>query len=233
MTDPPDPHPETLPMTDDSSEPKGREQTVDEEGGARRRGFAGSRKKRRIRLPGLPAFRPVRTIIVLVAIVVILLLLIMHFGLGGGDGSLLPGESGESGLAVPEETPKEDESDKPAVRRELYISFFPSATDPDMAKELACNLDWTDQQNGSQESRRIITENMTDFEFELEKAVRLWRTSLGMGETQDIPVVAVSMAPFPGEGIFRKIESIARLIDSRISILRLETSEPAPPQQQK
>ena len=204
------------------------EEELEEKGGARRRFSSNSRQKNRNRLPSLPILRlrPFRTIVILIIIILILLFLILHFGLGSGGGKVLPGSGATKDPATYDKAPVETEveAEKPAVRRELSVSFFPSPTDPDSARELACNLDWIDQTTESQESRRIATENMIDFEFELEKAIRAWRTALGTGETQDIPVVSVSMTPFPGEGVFRKIESIAHRIDPRISILRLESA---------
>lgn len=216
-----DPNSETKP----DAPPKKKDEKIDE-----KRNVKESRnvpkKRRAFRASRLPKLRPIRTIIILVLIIILLLWLIWHFGLGGGGGGLLPGNP-EPGPSEVVEEPVAVEEEKPAIRRELNVSFFPSLTDPETAQELACNLDWTDSVSRSQESRRIVTENMDYFEFQLEKTIRSWRLSLGTGETQDIPVVSVCMTPFPGEGVFRKIESIAQRIDPKISILRLETNAPA------
>ena len=217
----------TEPDTPIVGEAVAEEERIEEEGGARRRVRFHDGKRR---LPRLPSVRihPFRTILILAVIIFILLMLILKFGLGGGGGKILPGSGETTGSVLPDKAipiePETTELEKPAMRRELNISFFPSASDPAFAQEMTCTLDWIDATTESQESRRIASENMTDFEFELEKAIRNWRLSLGSGETQDVPIVAVTMTPFPGEGVFRKIETIAHRIDPRISILRLESS---------
>ena len=213
----------------DSEEPK-REEQPEDEGGAKR--ISRPRRSKR-RFPQLPPIRlkPLKVIVILVVIILLLLFLIGYFGLGSGGGKILPGK-GESlsSSSAKQETSKEPEKktppdSRPAVRRELHVSFFPASADPSSAQELACALSWIDETTGSREFRRIATDNMTDFEFELEKTIRLWRSSLGSASTRDLPVVSVLMTPFPGEGIFKKIDSIARRVDDQVSILRQETPE--------
>lgn len=187
-----------------------------------------------------PRFRLVRTIIVLLILLAILLFLIWHYGLGSGGGRILPGSGDASApeaattpsaldVAAPRPAPEADEPEvaKPTVRRELTVSFYPSPTDPDSAVALRCRLDWVDARTGKEEFRELAADQMADFEFALEKEIRAWRLSLQSTATTDVPVLAVRMSPFPGEGVFRKIETLARQTDARINLLRLET--PASP----
>lgn len=185
-------------------------------------------------------FHPIRTIIFLGLLVLILLYFIMLFGLGSGGGKTFPGSS--DSISTQPKTDREqigdpdgsvtDENDqaalsgteKPVVRRELTISFIPSETDPDTAVESFCQLQWLNVQTGSPVSQNIVAENKADFEFALEKAIRAWRTSLNSQTMVNIPVVAIRMTPFPGEGTFQKINELVKSVDSRINILRLETT---------
>ncbi len=167
--------------------------------------------------------------VVLILIILLLLYLIWKLGLGGGDGKLLPGDGLTTGKAATEPqlqtavTEPIEEPEKPQMRRELLVSFQPLRDEPTVARELCCSVTWINLESGRPESSLLEADNMADFEFELERLFRGWRQSLGTGDTEDIPVIAVRMFPFPGEGVFRKIETIARKVDGRMNILRLES----------
>lgn len=191
-------------------------------------------------------FYPIRTILFLGILVLILLYFILLFGLGSGGGRTLPGQGDsasissaaslgtttESFVAPPEYVtdnklePDEIASgagDKPVVRRELAISFLPLEDDQETAREAVCRLNWIDPTTGGTFSKMIEGHSKNEFEFALEKAIRAWRDSLRSQTTINIPVVSVRMSPFPGEGTFQRISAIARQVDSRISLLRLES----------
>jgi len=175
-------------------------------------------------LPAIFGFRPLRTIVVLLAIILLLLYLFWFYGLGSGGGKALPGPSNSPNfsLETPTEEPRPKETqDKPSARRELSISFIPSESDGETAKELTCNMSWTDVGTGSRENRLVSEDNMPDFEFTLEKGIRAWHTAPGSTK-QDTLVVVICMMPFPGEGTLQKMTKIIHEIDPRISILRLE-----------
>jgi len=172
----------------------------------------------------LIGFKPLRMVLILVTIIVLLLLLMWFFGLGGGGGQSLPGSPGTPSISLPtsSQQPFEEPKVKPSVRRELEISFVPSESDEETARELTCNVSWTDEQTGSRETRWVREDNMDDFEWGVEKTIRAWYDAGPMTATQDVPVIAVRMMPFPGEGTLKKITRIVGEIDPRISILRLE-----------
>lgn len=170
-------------------------------------------------------FHPIRTIIVLILIILLLLFLIFFFGLGSGGGKVLPGSPGSGRVDREElnEGPTPDaETTLPTVRCELSVSFLPSRSDPETAEELTCLLRWTDPATKDPKEQKIVAGNMTDFQFALEKSIRAWRSSLHSTTVRNEPVVAIRMAPFPGEGTFRRIEALALGIDDRINILRQE-----------
>lgn len=190
-------------------------------------------------------FHPIRTIVFLGLLVLILLYFIMLFGLGSGGGKTWPGSSdsadvqvvdpseteqrpvdnGEIGVISSETEPSAlSGTEKPVVRRELMISFIPSESDPDTAVESACQLHWIDPRTGRQVSQNVAAENKADFEFALEKAIRTWRTSLQSQTMINVPVLAIQMTPFPGEGTFQKINELVKNVDSQINILRLEST---------
>lgn len=176
-------------------------------------------------IPMMFGFRPLKTIFVLLLIILLLALLLMFYGLGGGGGKSLPGSSDTPSLSLEtpneEKTPTEDKN-RPAVRRELNISFIPSESDPEFAKELICTVSWIDPATRSHETRLLSEDNMPDFEFSLEKLTRAWYVAAPVSTNRDIPIVAVGMIPFPGEGTLQKITKIVHDIDPRIGILRLE-----------
>lgn len=163
-------------------------------------------------------WKPMRLILVLLAIIALLLLLMWFFGLGSGGGKPLPGSSATPNMSLQKQTKETGIQDKSTVRRELHLSFVPSASDEEIAKELICNVSWTDAKTGSRETRVVSENNMDDFEFKLEQKIRDWFVIV----PQDVPVVVVHMMPFPGEGTLQKITKIVHEIDSRISIMRLE-----------
>ncbi len=182
-------------------------------------------KKNELRRPML-LFQssPLKTIFVLVLIILLLALLIFFFGLGSGGGKTLPGTGDSMGVkpqTVAGKSPTK-ELGKTSVRRELRISFVPSESAPEEAKPLLCNVQWTDPVSGGWETRQVAETNKPDFEFALEKIIRAWYNASPPKETDDVPIAAVVMTPFPGEGVLRKIEEIVRDVDIRISILRLE-----------
>lgn len=176
-------------------------------------------------------FHPFRTIGVLLIIILILLCLMLYYGLGRGGGKTFPGSSnspGVSGKDVPVETPvqtprpqeNKQRNEKPVVHCRLVVSFQPSEDEPDAAEPLVCMLNWTDPATNLPQEWSIRADNMADFEFALEKAIRAWRVSLVSETVDHLPVLAVEMHPFPGEGIFKKIETLARNVDEKIDILR-------------
>ncbi|MDR2643233.1 MAG: hypothetical protein LBC74_10605 [Planctomycetaceae bacterium] len=68
---------------------------------------------------------------------------------------------------------------------------------------------------------------MSEFEFAIERELREWRLAFDLvnddtvaGTVDVVPVLYVKMTPYPGEGIFRKIENIVQTIDTKISITR-------------
>jgi hypothetical protein len=198
-----------------------------------------------------------KIIVVLVILIVILLYLIFKFGLGGGNGSLLPGNGNKDGgeistienvkkvetktetietkVETPDKTISQDNSSndvKIPIRFELIISFETDPANPDNVKEFACNIEKIDTSKKDEDQKKvkpIVCNNMSDFEFEIEKELRNWRIAFDLLDTKPsdsapevIPIVNVRMNPFPGEGVFRKIESIVRAIDPKISIMRSE-----------
>lgn len=206
------------------------EEPIEEEGGVRRIRRFRSGVSSAFRPLTVPLrFRPFRLIVLLVLIILLLLLLIWKLGLGGGGGNLLPG-GGSAGdkpseppaMIDPAREPAVRDPDKPIMRREIIVSFLPQREEPTLARELCCSVSWVAPETDRPETRLVETDNMRDFEYELERTIRFWRQSLGSEATNDQPIVAVRMVPFPGEGVFRKVEAIARKIDARMSLLRIE-----------
>ncbi|MDR1480700.1 MAG: hypothetical protein LBJ00_17385 [Planctomycetaceae bacterium] len=204
-------------------------------------------------------FRLIKVLCVLVVIILLLLYLIFKFGLGGGDGSLLSGGKGGATIGdsnVKEETTKteitnpeikvdepktnpsqdvkDDQNDDEVIplRFEMIISFESDAANSGNVKEFACNIEKIDTSKKgiiSTIKKSIICENMSDFEFAVEREIRDWRLAfdlvdvkLAESSVKLVPILNVRMNPFPGEGVFRKIESTARSIDPKISIMRSE-----------
>jgi hypothetical protein len=203
-------------------------------------------------------FRLIKLVCVLIVIILILLYLIFKFGIGGGDGSFLPGGKGitpigkpnnETGTAEikttidqpdtksPPEESNNNNNDNNAVeeiplRFEMIISFENDPANSDNVKEFACNIERIDTSKrgmNPKNQKSIVCENMSDFEFAIEKEIRDWRLAfdlidvkLSESAVKVVPVLNVKMNPFPGEGVFRKIESTARSIDPKISIMRSE-----------
>lgn len=179
---------------------------------------------------------PFRTIGILLIIILILLCLMLYYGLGRGGGKALPGPSnspGVTGKEVPVETPvptpqpKENpqRNEKPVVHCRLVVSFRPSEDDPDAAEPLLCALNWTDPATNLPQELSIRADHMADFEFALEKAIRAWRVSLVSETVDNLPVLVVEMHPFPGEGIFKKIETLAGNVDEKIGIEKHRTEK--------
>ncbi|MDR1484749.1 MAG: hypothetical protein LBT09_07990 [Planctomycetaceae bacterium] len=118
------------------------------------------------------------------------------------------------------------------LRFEMIISFEPDPVEPDNVREFACNIEKIDtsKRGAAQKIKKsIVCENMTDFAFEIEKEIRDWRSAFDLFDAKPsdsvvVPVLNVRMNPFPGEGVFRKIESIVLSIDEpkKISIMRSE-----------
>ena len=183
-----------------------------------------SRKKKRTPVRTLyTTFGPFRIIAVLALIILFLLLLLWLFGLGSGGGKALPGSSNAPSTALKVQSDEKTASkDQPSIRRELQIAFVPSEFDAEVAQALTCNISWIDAATGSRETRLLSEDNMPDFEFALEKTVRTWYSVTPEPPTQDIPIIAVRMTPFPGEGTLQKITRIVHIVDPRISILRFE-----------
>jgi hypothetical protein len=207
--------------------------------------------------------RLIKIIAVLVVVIIILLYLIFKFGLGGGNGSMLPAGNGDKGSQTSANNSKEkietenenkNETENPKtnstesnetnsqnnsinnvkipIRFELIISFETDPANPDNVKEFTCNIEKIDTSKKDEDQKKVkyvVCNNMSDFEFAIEKEIRDWRLAFDFldikssdSSTEIAPVLHVQMNPFPGEGVFRKIESIVRSIDSKISIMRSE-----------
>ncbi|MDR2345767.1 MAG: hypothetical protein LBE18_06845 [Planctomycetaceae bacterium] len=187
----------------------------------------------------------------LIACIIILLYILFTFNIGAGGGlpflkffnNVVP--SNETNVEIKKiETIKEiDTPDKTVetsqvnnqlilLRFELIISFETDPNNPDTIKEFACNIEKIDtsQIAENQKSRKsIVCENMQDFEFALDKEIREWLLAFDLInlDSQESaknvkPILHIRMKPFPGEGVFRKIESIVRSVDSdsKINIMR-------------
>jgi hypothetical protein len=124
----------------------------------------------------------------------------------------------------------QDNNENIPLRFELIISFQSDLVNPDNVKEFACNIEKinTSKHSINQNNQKsIVCENMMEFEFTLEKEFRDWRLEFDLidmkaTDSEVVPVLNVKMTPFPGEGVFRKIESIVRSVDPKISIMRSE-----------
>lgn len=118
------------------------------------------------------------------------------------------------------------------VKFEMIISFESDPINPDNVKEFACNIERIDTSKkgvNQKNQKSIVCENMLEFEFALEKEIRDWRLAfdlidinLSNSAASVVPVLNIRMNPFPGEGVFRKIEAAVRSIDPKISIMRSE-----------
>ncbi|MDR1923072.1 MAG: hypothetical protein LBQ66_01765 [Planctomycetaceae bacterium] len=114
------------------------------------------------------------------------------------------------------------------IRFEMHISFEPDPNNTDSAKEFVCQIERinTAQKNETADKKLITCRNMPDFEAALEKEIQEWRLAFDQlqiePEQNTRPILQVHMIPFPGEGVFRKIESIVKNIDPKIAIMRTE-----------
>ena len=183
------------------------------------------KKKALWAVPKVLRFKPLRIIFVLVLIILLLLLLMWFFGLGGGGGKPLPGSVDSPSLSLekpPEEQTPPEIKDEPYIRRELHIHFVPSEFDAETARELTCNVSWTNAATGSRETREVSEDDMDNFLWDLEKKIRVWFKDSPRSGSQDSPIVIVHMTPFPGRGTFQRIEKIVNEIDSRIGIAQIE-----------
>jgi hypothetical protein len=196
-----------------------------------------------------------RTIVILVVVILILLYLIFMFGLGGGNGTFLPGGGNGNGIiAIDENNNAKTETSKTESEKtetnvnntelqnlpedvevvllkfEMIISFESDPVNIDSVREFACNIEKVETRNRGviqQNKKSIVCDNMSDFEFAVEKEIREWRLSFDLVgvkllDSSVVPVLNIHMNPFPGEGVFRKIESITKSIDPKINIMRSE-----------
>ena len=168
--------------------------------------------------------RPFRTLFVL-GLIALLLLLWLWWFYGFGSGHAFPGSANLQTVrpATPseEEPPKIENKENWSIPRELHIVFMPPENDAEHAKDDACRVFWIDAETGSYKSQPLNEDNKPDFERSLEKVIRAWNAA-SAPTALDVPIVVIYMKPFPGQGLFEKIEQIVREIDSRISVLQRE-----------
>ncbi|MDR2171700.1 MAG: hypothetical protein LBP59_16270 [Planctomycetaceae bacterium] len=119
---------------------------------------------------------------------------------------------------------------KQPVKYEIIISFEPDPKNAEIAKNFACNIETIDTskiKDNQVNKKTVACNNMSDFENEIEKTIREWRLAMDLIDVNSTnfilpvePVLCVLMAPFPGEGVYQKIESITKSIDKKIKIMK-------------